>query len=443
MLLLDVTIVNVALPEAADELDATFTDLQWVMDSYVLALAALLLGMGALADRFGRQRVYCSALAAFGFASLCCGLAPSPELLTAARTVQGLGAAGMFATAPALLNDAYQGRMRGVAFGVWGGVSAAAAAAGPVAGGVVTHFLGWRWIFLVNVPVCVVAVLLALRVLPRSAGDSGRRLDLAGTVLFTVASGALVYSLIQGNELGWTSPASVALLGGSVLAMVAFLLTERRRSFPVLDPRLLRDGRFVGISLAAVAMTVAAYSYLLYVSLWLQSHDGLSPLLTGFVMAPLGFAAMVTALVKGRLRPLTSPRTPIACGLLLVGAGGLVMASAGDGPLWPWVLIGTSLAGVGAGLVSPLLASTVLSIVSRDQAGMASAVNAACRQFGTALGIALFGALFPHYGLRVLFLISTGVALVGAVLTWVLLRTVPQHRKNTPADRAGREQGSR
>ncbi|MFE5564677.1 MFS transporter [Amycolatopsis japonica] len=444
MLLLDVTIVNVALPEAAVELSATFTDLQWVLDGYVLALAALLLGTGALADRFGRRRVYCAALATFGLASLCCGLAPSPELLTAARTVQGLGAAGMFATAPALLNDTYRGRSRGIAFGVWGGVSAAAAAAGPVVGGVVTHFLGWRWIFLVNVPICLAALLLAPRVLPRSAGDSGRRLDLVGTVLFTFASGSLVYGLIRGNELGWTSPASVALFGGSVLAMAAFLLTERRRSFPVVDPRLLRDGRFAGISLAAITMTVAAYSYLLYVSLWLQSRDGLSPLLTGLVMAPLGFAAMVTALAKGKRGSSIRPRTPIACGLVFVGAGGLVMASAGPGPLWPWVLIGTTLTGVGAGLVSPLLASTALSIVSREQAGMASAVNAACRQFGTALGIALFGALFPHFGLRVLFLVSTGVAVTGAALTWVLLREVQQRQpKNTPADHVGRRQRSR
>lgn len=444
MLLLDVTIVNVALPEAAAELGATFTDLQWVMDGYILALAALLLGTGAVADRFGRRRVYCSALATFGLASLCCGLAPSPELLTAARTVQGLGAAGMFAIAPALLHASYEGRMRGIAFGVWGGVSAAAAAAGPLVGGVVTHFLGWRWIFLVNVPICVVAVLLAPRVLTRTPGDSGRRLDLAGTVLFTLSSGALVYGLIRGNELGWTSPASVALFSGSALAMAAFLFTERRRSFPVLDPRLLRDGRFVGISLAAITMTVAAYSSLLYVSLWLQTRDGLSPLLTGLVMAPLGFTAMVTALAKGRLGASAPPRAPIACGLVFVGAGGLVMASAGPGPFWPWVLAGTALAGVGAGLVSPLLASTALSIVSRERTGMASAVNAACRQFGTALGIALFGALFPHFGLRILFLVSTGVALAGAALTWVLLREIPrQDRKNTPADHAGRRQGSR
>jgi EmrB/QacA subfamily drug resistance transporter len=433
MLLLDVTIVNVALPEAVTELHASFSDLQWIVDSYVLVLAAFLLAAGTFADRFGRRRVYCLGLAAFGAASLACGLAPGPETLIVARVIQGLGAASMFAVAPALINETYQGKARGLAFGVWGGVSAAAAAAGPVVGGVLTHYLGWRWIFLVNVPISVVAVVLALRVLPRSRGDRSRRLDLAGTALFTVSAGALVFGLIRGNEIGWGSSATLAALVGSVIAFLAFLLTERSRTFPVVRMDILRDRAFAGVSIASVAFTLSAYSCLLYVSLQLQANDHLSPLQAGLVLAPLGFAAMVTALAKGRLLGLLPVRVPITAGLLMVGTGSLVMAGTSSGPVWPLVLAGTTVAGAGTGLVSPMLAATAVSIVPRGQEGMASAVNAACRQLGTALGIAGFGALFPHYGLRALFLLSACIAVSGAVLSWILLR----HHENVPAGRGG------
>jgi EmrB/QacA subfamily drug resistance transporter len=430
MLLLDVTVVNVALPSTAAELRAGFTELQWTVDVYVLALAALLLGAGSVADRFGRRRVYAVGLVVFGLASLACGLSPSPEALIAARAVQGVGAACLFAVAPALLDETYRGRARGVAFGVWGGVSAAAAAAGPVVGGVLTHYQGWRWIFLVNVPISAVALVLALRLFPRSPGDRGRRLDLAGTGAFAVSAGALVYLLIRGNEIGWTSTAALALLAVCLLALLVFALVERRRAFPVLEPALLRRKPFLGVSVAALALTVSAYSYLLYVSLRLQTHDGLSALQAGLVLAPLGVTAMTAALLKGRLLGHLPPRVPIALGLLLIAAGALVMLIAGAS--WPVVLAGTAVTGAGTGLVSPVLAATAINAVPGDRAGSASAANAACRQLGTAVGIALFGAVYAHHGLPALFAISAAVGVTGAALAWPLLRTATSGRPRTP-----------
>jgi EmrB/QacA subfamily drug resistance transporter len=439
MLLIDVTIVNVALPRTAAELRAGFTDLQWIVDSYVLVLAALLLGAGSMADRFGRRRIYATGLAVFGAASLACGLSPSAPVLIAARAVQGMSAACLFATAPALLNDTYRGRARGIAFGIWGGVGAAAAAAGPVVGGLLTHYLGWRSIFLVNVPVSAVALVLILRLFPRSARDHRQRLDLVGIGAFTVCASTLVYLLIRGNEIGWTSPAAFALLAVCALGLTAFAIAERRHAFPVLDLALLRSKAFLGVSVAALALAMSAYSYLLYASLWLQSHDGLSPLQAGLVLAPLGFAAMAAALVRGRFLDWLPPRTPISGGLLLIAAGALVMLAAG--PSWPAMVAGTAVAGTGIGLISPVLAATAIGAVPGDRAGMASAANASCRQLGTAIGIALFGSVFVHYGLRALFAISAAVGVIGAVLTWRLLRTAAQSTR-TPAGTTGRPVGN-
>lgn len=408
MLLLDVTIVHVALPSTGADLDASLSDLQWVVDVYALVLAALLLTSGALADRFGGRRLFTLGLCVFGAASLACALAPTPWFLIAARAVQGAGAACVFATGPVLLHQAYEGRARGVAFGAWGAVSGAAAAAGPLLGGVLTHQFDWRWVFLVNVPVSVLAAVLAMTGLARSPTAADRGLDLAGTVCFAVATGSVVYALIRGDLI----PFGVALV-----ALVAFVLVERRHPHPVLDLRLVRSPAFTGVSLAALTLSLSAYSGLLYVSLRLRD-DGLSALQTGLALAPLGVTALVVSSLFGRRLHRTPPRLPIAGGLLLVAAGAPVTAVS----TWQCVVVGTAVAGTGIGLVSPMLAKTAIGAVPGDRAGMATAANAACRQFGTAVGIALLGPVFQAHGLRAAFAVCAGTALLGAALSFALLR---------------------
>src|SRR5215467_15798837 len=238
MLLVDVTIVTVALPGMARGVHTSLPDLQWVLDLYALVLASLVLTAGSLADRIGRRAVYLGGLVVFAAASLACGLSGSAGLLIAARGVQGLGAAAMFATTMALISSSYSGRDRGIAFGIWAAVNGAAAAAGPIVGGLLTAHFGWRWIFLVNLPVSVVAVALTLLVVQESRDPRSRGVDLAGMASFTVAATALTYALIRGS---WASGETTALLAVAAAALVVFILVERGRQNPMLDLSLLRN----------------------------------------------------------------------------------------------------------------------------------------------------------------------------------------------------------
>ncbi|WP_405832041.1 MULTISPECIES: MFS transporter [unclassified Streptomyces] len=405
MLLVDVTIVTVALPDMAADMAADpsfggFSALQWVMDVYALALAALLLGAGSLADRIGRRRVYLAGLGLFAAASLACGLATGPAELIAFRAVQGIGGAAMFATTMALLSSAYQGRDRGVAFGVWGAVNGAAAAAGPIIGGLLTEQFGWRWIFFINLPVCALAVYVTLKAVAESRAPRAGRLDLPGMATFTTGAAALTYAVIRVGENGWSSPTTLALLGLGVAAFGAFVLVELRSAHPMLDLSLFRSPTFVAVMAAGLLLSGAAFSYLMYVSLWLQSAEGMGPVGGGLVLLPLSAAGFVVAAVAGRLLHGVPPRLTIGGGLLLIGVGALLQAwmlDAGDG--WSALVPGLLVTGVGVGAATPALAATAMGAVAPARAGMAGGALNTARQLGTALGIAVLGAVF-HAGLR-------------------------------------------
>ena len=255
MLLLDLTIVNVALPNMARELHTTFSDLQWVIDLYALVLGALVLTVGAVADRLGRRKLYVAGLVLFAVSSLTCGVAPNVAVLLAARGVQGLGAAAMFATTMALISNTYGGRDRGIAFGAWSAVAGAASAVGPIVGGLLTANFGWRWIFLVNLPVSVFAVVLTLRVVTESRDPHPRPVDLPGMATFTVAAAALTYGLIRG---AWASGETIALFAVAVLAVLAFVVIERRSAAPMLDLGLLKNPVFTAMVLAGSLLSAAA-----------------------------------------------------------------------------------------------------------------------------------------------------------------------------------------
>ncbi|MFJ9642481.1 DHA2 family efflux MFS transporter permease subunit [Streptomyces sp. NPDC101206] len=399
MLLIDVTILTVALPDMAAGMDTGFAGLQWVMDVYALALAALLLGAGSLADRIGRRAVYLGGLVLFAASSLACGLASGPGMLIAFRAVQGTGAAAMFATTMALIGSAYQGRERGIAFGVWGAVNGAAAAAGPIIGGLLTEHFGWRWIFFINLPVCALAVYVTLKAVAESRAPQSRGLDLPGTACFTTGAGAVTYALIRAGESGWTAPATLALFGLGGVAFAAFVAVELRSDRPMLDLSLFRDRTFAGVMVAALLLSGAAFSYLMYVSLWLQSVEGLSPVGAGLVLVPLSAAAFLVSAAAGRLLHGVPPRWPIGGGLLLAGAGALLQSrlldTAGG---WPALIPGLVLTGAGAGAAVPAMAATVLGSVAPDRTGMAGGALNTARQLGMALGIAVLGVLF-HAGL--------------------------------------------
>ncbi|MGW7101296.1 MFS transporter [Streptomyces sp. NPDC054838] len=399
MLLVDVTIVTVALPDMAADMHTGFSALQWVMDIYALALAALLLGAGSLADRIGRRRVYLGGLVVFAAASLACGLATGPTALIAFRAVQGLGGAAMFATTMALLSAAYQGRDRGIAFGVWGAVNGAAAAAGPIIGGLLTEHFGWRWIFYINLPVCALAVYVTRKAVADSRNPHAKGLDLPGMTAFTAGAGGVTYALIRAGETGWTSGATLGLLGLGAAAFAVFVLVELRTARPMLDLSLFRSGTFVGVMAAALLLSGAAFSYLMYVSLWLQSVEGLSPVGAGLVVVPLSLASFLVSALAGRLLHGAPARLTIGGGLALIGAGALLQAwmlDAGDG--WPALVPGLLVTGAGVGAAIPSLAATVMGAVAPARAGMAGGALNTARQLGMAFGIAVLGSLF-HAGL--------------------------------------------
>ena len=281
MLLLDITIVNVALPDIQMALTASFSDLQWVVDAYALTLAALLLTTGSLADLFGRRRLYVIGLVIFTLASLLCGLATTSLFLELARGAQGVGGAIMFSVSLALLAATFEGKDRGVAFGIWGAITGLAVAVGPLLGGVLTSGLSWRWIFFVNLPLGAVAVAITLAKVQESRAEHARRPDWWGVLTFTAALAALVYALIESNQRSFGDTRVVACFVAAAVLLVAFLLIERFGRHPMFDLGLFRMPTFSGGLIAAFGISASIFSLLLYLVLYIQDLLGYSPLQTG------------------------------------------------------------------------------------------------------------------------------------------------------------------
>lgn len=396
MLLLDITIVNVALPDIQAELSASLSDLQWVIDAYALSLAALLLTAGSLADRYGRRRVFSIGLVLFTVGSVACGAAPDVLTLTLARGFQGIGGAAMFATALALLASAFVGRDRGTAFGYFGAVTGVAVAIGPVLGGVLTSGLSWRWIFFVNVPICLVALTLTLTRVRESRDPRAGRPDWFGFVTFSLALGALVYGLIEAGQRSWTDALVLASLAASVVLLAVFVVSQRRNPAPMFDLGLLRKPTFSGGLVAAFAISASIFSLLAYIVIYLQNVLGYSAVATGVRLLFLSGTAFVAAAVAGRLTERVQVRWLIAPGFVLVGVGLLLMTGLQDDSSWTHLIPGLLVGGLGVGLINPPLASTAVGVVPVERSGMASGINSTFRQIGIATGIAALGSLFSH-----------------------------------------------
>ncbi len=396
MLLIDVTIVNVALPDIQTSLKASFSDLQWVVDAYSLMLAALLLTTGSLADLFGRRRVFVIGLCIFTVSSLLSGLATTPLFLNLARGAQGVGGAAMFSTSLALLATSFRGRERGVAFGVWGAITGLAVAIGPVAGGALTTGISWRWIFLVNVPIGIVGVIVALLRVEESRQPGAHRPDWLGAITFSGALAALVYALIQGNAKGWGSTEIEACLAGSAALLVIFLVAERVQRAPMFDLSLFRKPTFAGGSIVAFALSAGMFAMLLYLVLYLQDVLGYSALDTGLRLLVLSGGILLTSTIAGRLTTRVPINLLIGPGLVLVGVGLFLMRGLTATTGWEHLIPGFIVAGAGVGVINPPLASTAVGVVEPARAGMASGINSTFRQVGIATGIAGLGAIFSH-----------------------------------------------
>ncbi|MFF6777062.1 MFS transporter [Streptomyces sp. NPDC012637] len=400
MMTLDVTVVNVALPDIARDLESGLGRVQWTVSAYSLAFGALLLTAGALSDRIGRRAVFVAGMGLFTLASAACGLAPDAGTLIAARAAQGLGGSMVFAPTLALVAAAYEGARRQAAIASYALVASAAGALGPIVGGVFVEALGWRWIFLVNVPIGVLVVAGALARMPGSAapgsaapGDTGRRVDVLGAVLAVGFLLALHYPLVTGPEAGWTAPEVLASAAACVL-LAAALVAGQRRGGGLIDVTLLRIRALSGAALLGFLARLSSLGMLAFLTLWLQSTRAYSPLQAGLLLLPLTGSLLVAGMFVNRLQKAYAPDVLVARGFAAQGLGLLCLAAAGAGAGHAVMVTGLVLLGIGGAVIFPPLMGVAVGTVPTERAGMASGLTNACYPLGTATGVAVFGAVF-------------------------------------------------
>jgi EmrB/QacA subfamily drug resistance transporter len=396
-----------------------------------------LLPAGSLADLLGRRRLFVTGLVVFTAGSLLCGLAQSSTMLIASRAGQGVGGAIMFATSLALLAQTFHGRDRGTAFGVWGAVTGVSVALGPVLGGLLTTGLSWRWIFLVNLPVGIAAIAITLRHVTEVRPQQARRLDPAGFAVFTIGLLSLIYGLIRASEHGWTSGLVLACFAVALVLLASFPFVERVVRQPMFDLSLFRKPTFVGGLIAAFGMNGSLFAMFLFLVVYLQDVLHLSALQTGLRLLVVTGATLLAAIPAGRLSAHVPVRLLIGPGLLLVGAGLLLMRGIDPTSEWTHLIPGFIVAGIGAGLVNPPLASTAIGVVRPQVAGMASGINSTFRQIGVATSVAALGSILATReagttgaahaaafisGLDELLLIAAFVALAAGTLALLLIR---------------------
>ena len=427
MLLLDITVVNVALPSIQRDLHTSFTDLQWVVDAYALLLATSVLNAGTLGDWLGRKRIFMGGVALFTLASALCGSATTPLFLNLARGLQGIGGAVMFAVSLAILSQEFHGRERGTAFGIWGATIGLAVAIGPLAGGVLTEYAGWRWIFFVNVPIGIACIFGSIRYLHESRDEHHRGFDLWGFAFLTAGLFALVLALLRGESWGWSSGRTIGLFVASAVLLPAFVVAQLRQDQPMLDVRLFRKPTFTGAQAIAFTISSGMFAQFLYLTLYLQNGLKLSPLQTGLRFLPLSLLSFVVAPIAGRLSSRVPVRLIFAAGMSLVGASLLLMHGVTHSSSWTTLLPGFIVGGIGIGLVNAPLAVTAVGVVEPRRAGMASGTNNTFRQVGLATGVAALGAIYQGYrdpidGLNAILLVGAVVAFAGAVLGLALVR---------------------
>ena len=394
MVMLDNTVVNLALPKISAELSAGLNELQWIIDAFTLPLAALMLTGGTLGDLYGRKRAFLAGLGIFTLGSLICALSPSIHLLIGARALQGVGAAIMMpATLAILTNTFHDPRERAQAIGIWAGVSGIALALGPALGGLMVDAWNWQSIFYINVPIGVIAFVIAILVVPESKNHEGRNLDIPGQILAVVGLAALTFAFIEANSYGWRSATIIALLVAGAAVLAAFGFWETRAKSPMLRLDFFKNVTFTGANLVGLTVSFGFIGVILFLSLFMQQVQGFTATQAGVRQLAATIAVMVFAIVSGRVVAKIGARVPITIGMLLVGGAFLafttVQADTPYGSYW-WML---TLMGIGLGLVMSPMTTAVMSTVPQARAGMASATLNTTRQVGGVFGIAVLGAI--------------------------------------------------
>jgi DHA2 family methylenomycin A resistance protein-like MFS transporter len=422
---LDVTIVNVALPAIQHRVGGSLAGLQWVIDAYTLALASIMLTAGATADRAGARKVFTAGLTVFAVGSAACAAAPALGVLIAARAVQGLGASALLPCSLALLVHQFPDpRARARALGVWGGMGSAGVALGPVAGGALVAAVGWRSIFLVNVPICLLTVILLRRFAAESPTHPDRRTDVPGLLLGVTMLAGFTAAFITAGEQGWTQPLPGALLAVGLLAAWAFTKAERRHPHPVLPLGLFKNKNLSGATGVGLIFNLVLYGSLLCLSLYLQTTRHESVLATGLLLLPMSATVGLGSLASGRLTARLGPRTPMLAGLTFAAAGAALLATAGPKTYITLILAGSILLGL-VSLAMPAMTAAVVEAAGPGHAGVASGVLNAARQSGGALGVAVLGSLLGHghsLSLHVPLLVATAGYLIAIALALGAIR---------------------
>jgi EmrB/QacA subfamily drug resistance transporter len=452
MIMLDNTVVNVALPSMAQDLGVGLSELEWIVTGYALTFASVMLTGGKLADLLGRRLIFVVGLVIFTGASLACGLAESGEFLIGARIVQGVGAALMNPATLSIIAATFPPHQRGTAIGIWAGVSALALAIGPLIGGLLTQHLNWNWIFFVNVPIGILAIAASFVLIKESKDESlEQRLDLPGLLTSGIGLFAFTYALIEANTYGWTSGRIVGAFVVAAVMLTAFVLLETHQRLPMLDLSLFRNGTFAGANLAILLVALAMFGVFFFVSLYMQGILGYSAVQTGAAFLPMTILIILVAPIAGRTSDRIGSRWLMTGGMLLVAAQLVYFSTLGATERYVDLLPGLVVGGVGMALVMTPSAAAAIRALPVDKSGVGSAVLNAFRQVGGSTGIALMGAIMAHEvgglkgpevfsdperfvdGFSTTLKVAAGIAFVGAIVSFALVRA---HEPHEPESRS-------
>jgi EmrB/QacA subfamily drug resistance transporter len=443
MIMLDNTVVNVALPSIQRDLHVKLSELEWIVTGYALTFAALLITGGKLGDLYGRRRTFVIGIAIFTLSSLACGLAPTASFLIGARIVQGVGAAFMNPASLSIITATFPPRERGQAIGIWAGVSAMALAIGPLVGGLIVDNINWNWIFFINVPVGVAGIIVSQLVIKESRDTSHEQsVDLPGLLTSSAGLFALTYALIEGNRHGWTSPEIVGLFSAAALLLVAFVTLEHYQRLPMLDLSLFRNGSFTGANLVAMLVSLGMFGVFFFVSLYIQNILGWTPTQAGASFLPMTLLIILVAPIAGKLSDRVGSRWLMGAGMTLVSISLLLYQRVGLHSTFWTLLPAMLLGGVGMAMTMSPMTAAAMSSVPVDKAGVGSGVLNSFRQLGGSLGIALMGAILASYvtvaptspaapqqfvnGLHAALLVAAGITFAAAIVAVVTVRTRPE-----------------
>lgn len=394
MALLDGSIVNVAIPNIAKGLDASFSQIEWVLNAYTLVFASLLVTFGRLGDMFGRKRFFIVGLSVFGLGSLLCGLSATPTLLIASRVLQAAGAAFMMPATLSLTAVNFPPEQRGMAMGIWGAVTGVATAVGPSLGGWITELASWNYIFFINVPIVLVAVPFALWAIPESRDERPHTVDWLGAALSIVTLASLSYGLIEGPGKGWDSPEVLGLFAAAVVGLLAFLLWERRATEPIMDLKLFKSPAFTAGNASGAILMFGMMGMFFLLPIYMQVNLGYDAIKTGFALTPMSGAILFAAPLSGRLSDKIGSRWLVFAGMLTAAAAVFWLSFMPYDSGWQFLVGPLVVAGVGMGLVMAPMTSAVMAVAPRGEEGAASGVLSTMRQLGGLFGVAVLGALF-------------------------------------------------